>query len=111
MKVECIDYRQLPSLNPLFPQYLYQYDQVDTLYDCPVHLSLEDLKKRDDSVLKCPPSFNSDKLVDLTLDFNRSLSVTTQSQMYLHVVSRVSRCIAVSALLLSSHVSCRALPF
>ena len=45
MKVECIDYRQLPNLNPLLPQYLYQYDQVDTLYDCPVHLSLEDLKR------------------------------------------------------------------
>ena len=58
MKVECIDYRQLPSLNPLLPQYLYQYDQVDTLYDCPVHLSLEDLKKRADSVSKKSADFS-----------------------------------------------------
>ncbi len=66
MKVECIDYRQLPNLNPLLPQYLYQYDQVDTLYDCPVHLSLEDLKRRADSVLRNPPTFPRDQLVELT---------------------------------------------
>jgi bacillithiol biosynthesis cysteine-adding enzyme BshC len=71
MKVECIDYRQLPAQNALLPEYLYQYDRVDTLYDCSVHLSLEDLKKRADSVLRNPPTFPRDQLVELTLEFNQ----------------------------------------
>jgi len=78
MKVECIDYRQLPILNPLLPQYLYQYDRVDTLYDCPVHLSLEDLKKRADSVLRNPPTFPRDQLVELTLEFNQRVGASEE---------------------------------
>ena len=78
MKVECIDYRQLPGLNPILPKYLYQYDQVDTLYDCPVHLSLEDLKKRADSVLRNPPTFPRDQLVDMTLEFNQRVGASEE---------------------------------
>ncbi len=71
MRVECIDYQQLPDLNPLLSEYLYHYDKVESLYDCPVHLSLEGLKKRADSVLRNPPSFPRDQLVELTLEFNQ----------------------------------------
>jgi len=78
MKVECIDYRQLPSLHPLLPQYLYQYNRVDTLYDCPVHLSLEDLKKRAESVLRNPPTFPRDQLVELTLEFNQRVGASEE---------------------------------
>ncbi len=52
MKTECLDYRQLPGLNPLFPDYLYHYDRLESLYSSPVHLSLDALKERADSVLK-----------------------------------------------------------
>jgi bacillithiol biosynthesis cysteine-adding enzyme BshC len=94
MKVECIDYRQLPNLNPLLPQYLYQYDQVDTLYDCPVHLSLEDLKKRADSVLRNPPTFPRDQLVELTLEFNQRVGASEETFQNLEKL-RSSKTLAV----------------
>jgi bacillithiol biosynthesis cysteine-adding enzyme BshC len=78
MKVECIDYQQLPDLNPLLPEYLYQYDRVESLYDCPVHLSLEGLKKRADSVLKNQPTFPRDQLVELTLEFNQRVGASQE---------------------------------
>jgi len=94
MKVECIDYRQLPSLHPLFSQYLYQYDRVDTLYDCPVHLSLEGLKKRADSVLRNPPTFPRDQLVELTLEFNQRVGASEEAFQNLEKL-RSSKTLAV----------------
>ena len=94
MKVECIDYRKLPSLHPIFSQYLYQYDRVDTLYDCPVHLSLEGLKRRADSVLKNPPTFPRDQLVELTLEFNQRVEASEEAFQNLEKL-RSSKTLAV----------------
>ena len=71
MKTECLDYRQLPGVNPLFPEYLYHYDRLESLYSSPVHLSLDALKERADSVLKNPPPFPRDQLVEVTTAFNQ----------------------------------------
>ncbi|MFB3068677.1 MAG: bacillithiol biosynthesis cysteine-adding enzyme BshC [Acidobacteriota bacterium] len=71
MQTECLDYRQLPGLNPLFPEYLYQYDRLESLYSSPVHLSLDALKERAESVLKNPPPYPRDQLVELTTAFNQ----------------------------------------
>ena len=71
MKTECLDYRQLPGVNPLFPDYLYHYDRLESLYSSPVHLSLDALKERADSVLKNPPPFPRDQLVEVTTAFNQ----------------------------------------
>ncbi len=71
MKTECLDYRQLPGLNPLFLEYLYHYDRLESLYSSPVHLSLDALKERADSVLKDPPPFPRDQLVEVTTAFNQ----------------------------------------
>jgi len=71
MKTECLDYRQLPGLNPIFLEYLYHYDRLESLYSSPVHLSLDTLKERAEFVLKNPPSYPRDQLVELTTAFNQ----------------------------------------
>lgn len=78
MKAECIDYRQLPGQNPLFLEYLYQYDRVSSLYSCPVHLNPERLKSRADSVLRNPPPYPRDQLVQLLTEFNRRVGAGEQ---------------------------------
>ena len=94
MKVECIDYRQLPSLNPLLPAYLYQYDRVDSFYDGQAHLSLESLKERAESVLKNPPSYPRDQLVERTIEFNQRVGASEKVFQNLEKL-RSSRTLAV----------------
>ena len=73
MKVQCIDYRDLPGQNSLFLDYLYHPDQMESLYPNPAHLSLDHLKARVDSVRKSY-AFPRDRLVRLLTEFNSRLN-------------------------------------
>jgi bacillithiol synthase len=72
-KVECLDYRQLPRQDPLFLKYLYDYQEVSSLYSSPVHLSLDHLKDSADQILKNPPPYPRDRLVHLLSEFNQKI--------------------------------------
>ena len=78
MNVECIDYRELPGQNPLLPEYLYHYENVEALYHHPVHLDLDSLKQRADSVLSDLPSFPRDQLVELMRTFNQEVGASEE---------------------------------
>ena len=75
MKVEYLDYRQLPAQSPLFLHYLYHSDSTAASYS-PVHISLEHLKLRAESLLNRPPAYPRDELVSLLSRFNRKVSTS-----------------------------------
>lgn len=72
MKVEWLDYRQLPEQNPLFLHYLYHSDYTESV-SSPVHVSLDHLKLRAQSLSKHPPRYPREKLVSLLATFNRKV--------------------------------------
>ena len=74
MRVDCLDYRQIPDQNPLFLHYLYQSDRADSSFS-PVHLSLEHLKLRAESLLKCPPRYPREKLLSVLKFFHEKVGV------------------------------------
>lgn len=73
MKVECLDYRQLPGQNSLFLHYLYRCDEADPTCS-PVHLSLQHLKQRAEAVSRRPLFFPREKLVSLLASCNETVS-------------------------------------
>lgn len=75
MRVDCLDYRQIPDQNPLFLHYLYQPDRADSFYS-PVHVSLEHLKLRAESLLKRPSRYPREKLLSLLKSFHERVGVS-----------------------------------
>ena len=74
-EVDCLDYRQIPDQNPLFLHYLYQSDRSGSFYS-PVHVSLEHLKVRAESILKRPPRYPREKLLSLLKSFHEKVGAS-----------------------------------
>lgn len=72
MKVECLDYRDLPGQNRLFLHYLYDSERAESLYS-PGYTSLESLLRRAEALAGKPPSYPRDKLAKLLSSFHRQL--------------------------------------
>ncbi len=85
VKSECLDFRQLPDQNPLFLSYLYQFDQVDSLYSR-AHLTLEDLKQRADLILSSSNQYPRERLVSLLRAFNKKVGA---SPLTLHNIEKL----------------------
>ena len=73
MKVECIDYRQVPRQNPLFVKFVSDYEAVRPFYPPPVHPSIDHLVRRADRLLKSPNPFPRERLAQLLIKFNRKI--------------------------------------
>ena len=73
MKVECIDYRQIPRQNPLFVKFVSDYEAVSPFYPPPVHLSIDHFLRRADRLLKTPNPFPREQLAQFLVRFNRKI--------------------------------------
>jgi len=94
MKIECVDYRELPGQHPLFSSYLYDYDSVEALYSDPLHLNLDSLKRRADSVIEKPPLFPRDQLIEMMTSFNQKVGAGEETFRNLEKL-KSSRAVAV----------------
>ncbi len=74
MKVECIDYRDLPGQNPLFLDYLYDFGRVSGFYR-PLPETSEQWRARADAVLELE-HFPRQRLIVLLEQYNRDLGVS-----------------------------------
>ena len=71
MRVERLDRRRLPGQSRLFLQYLYDFDQVATLYPAgPAHTGREALGQRAEDARRRDSRLPREALVRMLLDFN-----------------------------------------
>ena len=72
MRIERLDYRQLPGQNPLFLDYLYDCDQVANLYSSgPVHKNLQAFEQRVQAVQEHGFRYPRESLANLLDNFNK----------------------------------------
>ncbi|HSR69465.1 MAG TPA: bacillithiol biosynthesis cysteine-adding enzyme BshC [Acidobacteriota bacterium] len=78
MKSESYDYRRLPGINPLFSDFLYDFDKVSRFYG-DSHLTLDKLKARAQSVREGQRSYPRRRMADLLLEINRRAGASQQT--------------------------------
>ncbi|MFQ5740633.1 MAG: bacillithiol biosynthesis cysteine-adding enzyme BshC [Acidobacteriota bacterium] len=71
MRATCVDYRQLPAQNPLFLDFLYDFEKVESFYSFPS--GLDQLKRRAQWVLEQGNRYPRQTLVSLLRSFNKRI--------------------------------------
>jgi bacillithiol synthase len=78
MKVECLDYREVPGQNPLYLNYLYDFDRVADWY--PAHLTgPESLCERAARMVSAGRDYPRAALVESLQQFNRQIRAGTRA--------------------------------
>lgn len=69
MKIDCLDYRNLPGQNSLFLDFIYRFEKVSEFYS-PLPLFSDDRKRRAESTLNAK-RFPRAKLIPSLVEFNK----------------------------------------
>ena len=78
MKVEGIDYHQVPRQNPLFVKFMSDCEEVSEFYPSPTPPSIDHLLRQADALLKKPNPFPREQLAPLLTKFNRKIEAGDQ---------------------------------
>lgn len=86
MKAECLDFQELPGQNPLFLDFLYDFERVQAFYS-PAHLSPERLEERAEQVLKGKDRYPRELLVETLQEFHRAVDTGPRTFQHLKALS------------------------